>query len=230
VAAYLGTAIGSHGGSALVTSAPARRISGPPRLLFLRTLGWAETDTASRAALTSLLTRLRRQGVEITDRQERTVAALEAGLDAHVGHFADILAYEMQWPYGEYVRRHGTRAVGPRIRELLAQAAGVSQRAYARRLRERHRWRETVNRWLGRYDAIITLASSGPAPLGLRQTGSRTFLAYASWLGLPSLAVPLLRVEPGLPVGVQLIGRAGEDRALCQLGHWLTQTAQGRPT
>mgnify|MGYP003334424658 CR=1 FL=1 len=45
-----------------------------------------------------------------------------------------------------------------------------------------------------------------------------------------ALAVPLLRVEPGLPLGVQLIGRAGQDRALCQLGNWLTQTAEGRPT
>ena len=190
----------------------------------------AGSDSESTSGTVDILTDVQLQGVEIADRQERTVAALEAGLDAHVGSFAEILAYEMQWPYGEYVRRHGPRAVGPRIRELLAQARDVSQRAYARRLRERQRWRETVNRWLGRYDAIITLASSGPAPRGLRQTGSRTFLAYASWLGLPSLAVPLLRVEPGLPVGVQLIGREGDDRALCELGNWLTQTAQGRQT
>ena len=87
-----------------------------------------------------------------------------SGLDAHVGGFADILAYEMQWPFGEYLRRHGAPAVGPRIRELLARARDLSQRDYVRRLAERHRWRTTMDRWLSRYDAVVTLASSGPAP------------------------------------------------------------------
>ena len=136
--------------------------------------------------------------------------------------FEDILSYEMRWPYGEYLRRHGAPAVGPRIRELVARGQEVTDAVYVRRLGERLRWRASVERWLTRFDAVVTLASSGPAPTGLRHTGSRTFLAYASWMGLPSLAVPLLTVD-SLPVGVQLIGRPGHDHALCQLGNWLTQ-------
>jgi Asp-tRNA(Asn)/Glu-tRNA(Gln) amidotransferase A subunit family amidase len=63
-------------------------------------------------------------------------------------------------------------------------------------------------------------AASGPAPIGLGHTGSRTFLVYATFLGLPAFSVPLMRVD-GLPLGLQLIGAAGRDGAPCAHAHWL---------
>jgi Asp-tRNA(Asn)/Glu-tRNA(Gln) amidotransferase A subunit family amidase len=69
-------------------------------------------------------------------------------------------------------------------------------------------------------DGYITLASSGPAILGHEYTGSRTFLVYGSWLGLPAFALPLLQVN-GLPLGVQLIGAPGADGALCAVANWM---------
>ena len=67
---------------------------------------------------------------------------------------------------------------------------------------------------------MITLAASGPAPIGHGNTGSRTFLTYATFLGIPAFSLPLMRVQ-GLPVGLQLICHAARDGELCAIAHWL---------
>jgi Asp-tRNA(Asn)/Glu-tRNA(Gln) amidotransferase A subunit family amidase len=41
---------------------------------------------------------------------------------------------------------------------------------------------------------------------------------------LPAFSLPLLEVG-GLPVGVQLIGRAGADSTLCATAQWMATTA-----
>jgi len=104
--------------------------------------------------------------------------------------------------------------VGPRIRELLDRARNITPAHYEALLATRHRLQRAAMAVLTRCDGFITLACSGPAPRGLAQTGSRTFPSYASWLGLPAFSLPLIQVK-GLPVGVQLIGRAGADSTVC---------------
>jgi Asp-tRNA(Asn)/Glu-tRNA(Gln) amidotransferase A subunit family amidase len=69
-------------------------------------------------------------------------------------------------------------------------------------------------------DGFITLAASGPAILGHEYTGSRTFLVYGSWLGLPAFSLPLMQVN-GLPLGLQLMGAPGDDGKLCAVAHWM---------
>ncbi len=62
-----------------------------------------------------------------------------------------------------------------------------------------------------------------------RPGGKLSLCTYANALGLPALALPVQRSHAGLPVGVQLIGRRGEERTLIalaarleeQLGGWL---------
>ena len=40
--------------------------------------------------------------------------------------------------------------------------------------------------------------------------------------GVPAISLPLLADENGLPMGVQLIGRRGEDARLMRVAAWLT--------
>ena len=64
-----------------------------------------------------------------------------------------------------------------------------------------------------RYDAAITLAAPGPAPVGLGSTGNPVFNVPASMLGVPAVSLPLL-LPAGLPLGVQVMGFAGGDARL----------------
>ncbi|XKE95610.1 amidase [Metaplanococcus flavidus] len=49
------------------------------------------------------------------------------------------------------------------------------------------------------------------------------YVAYANTWGLPSLTIPLGSDDKGLPIGIQLISRNGNEEALFQLGEWLEQ-------
>ena len=40
-------------------------------------------------------------------------------------------------------------------------------------------------------------------------------------MGLPSITLPLLTGEGGLPLGVQLIGARGDDARLLRTANWL---------
>lgn len=71
-----------------------------------------------------------------------------------------------------------------------------------------------------RYDAVITPATTGPAPQGLETTGSPVFNAMWTYLGVPAVTLPLLDVE-GLPLGVQLVGPRQDDGRLLRTANWL---------
>ena len=60
-----------------------------------------------------------------------------------------------------------------------------------------------------------------------RPGGKLSLCSYANALGLPALAVPVMRSEAGLPVGVQLIGRRGEERTLIALASTIEQALGG---
>ena len=200
---------------------PAAR---PPRkLIRLFTRGWTETDAGTRAAFDACVDQIKARGVDVTSRNEdseveRLEEQFEQDLDGHM----DLVAYEMRWPFQDYLERYGPKMLGPKIRELLARSRELTPTDYESLLATRRRLQQAAAAVLARCDGLITLACSGPAPKGLAFTGSRTFPSYASWLGLPAFSLPLLRVD-GLPVGVQLIGRAGEDSTLCSHVKWIMQ-------
>jgi Asp-tRNA(Asn)/Glu-tRNA(Gln) amidotransferase A subunit family amidase len=77
-----------------------------------------------------------------------------------------------------------------------------------------------LDRVFDRYDAILTPASSGPAPKGLHATGSPVFCALWTYLGLPAVTVPLLEAN-GMPLGVQIVGARRDDARLLRTARWL---------
>lgn len=197
---------------------PAR----PKRLLRLYTGAWQkETDAATCAAFEDVLAGVARAGVEIISRDNDAAAAeLEGTLtEEFVEQCLGITAYEMKWPYQQYVDLHGS-LIEKRVHDRMAQARAMSPADYAARLATRAAVCRKVKGLMRGADAIVTLSASGPAPIGLGHTGSRTFLVHATFLGLPAFSLPLMRVD-GLPLGLQLIGAAGRDGALCAHAHWL---------
>lgn len=72
-------------------------------------------------------------------------------------------------------------------------------------------------------DALLTPATLGTAPLGLASTGDPIMCTLWTFLGLPCLSLPLLHGANGLPLGVQLVGRRGDDARLLRTARWLVQ-------
>jgi Asp-tRNA(Asn)/Glu-tRNA(Gln) amidotransferase A subunit family amidase len=86
-------------------------------------------------------------------------------------------------------------------------------------------WREALNNGLDqlfdRYDAIVTPAAPGEAPRGLEATGNPIFNGLWTLCGVPAVTLPLMTGPTGMPVGVQLVGRRGEDAKLLRTARWL---------
>ncbi|WP_158045425.1 amidase [Skermanella pratensis] len=86
-------------------------------------------------------------------------------------------------------------------------------------------WVEILNsaldRIFDRYDAIVTPATTGEAPVGLTTTGDPVFCTIWTYCGVPAITLPLLQGENGLPIGVQLVGRRGGDARLLRTASWL---------
>jgi Asp-tRNA(Asn)/Glu-tRNA(Gln) amidotransferase A subunit family amidase len=74
--------------------------------------------------------------------------------------------------------------------------------------------RQALEPLIASYDAILTPATTGEAPIGTESTGSPVFCTIWSLLGLPAITLPLIRGPNGLPIGVQLVGRWAEDARL----------------
>ncbi|MEO3471731.1 amidase [Roseomonas sp. CAU 1739] len=71
------------------------------------------------------------------------------------------------------------------------------------------------------YDAVLTPAAPGEAPEGLGWTGDPTFNSLWTLLHGPCMTVPAGSGPKGLPLGVQLAGRIGEDAALLGWAAWV---------
>jgi Asp-tRNA(Asn)/Glu-tRNA(Gln) amidotransferase A subunit family amidase len=74
------------------------------------------------------------------------------------------------------------------------------------------------------FDAIVTPSAPGEAPRGLEATGSPIFCTIWTYLGTPAVTLPLMKSHAGLPLGVQLVGRRGDDARLLRTAQWLAKT------
>ena len=75
-----------------------------------------------------------------------------------------------------------------------------------------------------RYDAIVTPAATGEAPVGLDYTGDPVNSTLWTYLGVPAISLPLLTGEDGMPVGVQVVGARGDDARLLRSARWLAKS------
>ena len=81
---------------------------------------------------------------------------------------------------------------------------------------------------MSEYDAVLTYASTGAAPLASDGTGDPIFATLWTLIGAPAFSLPLLRSAEGLPIGVQAVGAPGRDAELTSAAAWLMRAAADR--
>ncbi|MFQ5994526.1 MAG: amidase [Acidiferrobacterales bacterium] len=77
-----------------------------------------------------------------------------------------------------------------------------------------------------KYDAILTPATTGEAPVGLESTGNPIFCTIWTLCGMPAITLPLLRGSSGMPIGVQLVAERADDARLLRTARWLTEVIE----
>ena len=76
-------------------------------------------------------------------------------------------------------------------------------------------------------DALLTPSAPGEAPEGLSFTGDPVFNATWTALHVPCVTIPAGTGPKGLPLGVQIVARHGEDRDVLAWSQWLAAALAG---
>ena len=75
------------------------------------------------------------------------------------------------------------------------------------------------------FDAILSPSASGEAPLlSEGHTGNPIFCTVWTLAGLPTLNLPIMQGENGLPIGLQMVGRLRDDARLLRTARWFMTT------
>ena len=109
--------------------------------------------------------------------------------------------------------RHAAQ-VSPRLGQLLDAGMTVTAEAYDTAVAETATARARLDYFFGACDAVLVPAAPGEAPPGLGYTGDPVFNRMWTLLGTPCLTLPALWGASGLPTGIQLVGRIGDDARL----------------
>lgn len=142
--------------------------------------------------------------------------------------FAVFLADQHTVHTYEFVRNlDGDPAVAPEhtddiMKDLLAQGRAVADDAYAEAVGRVGNAEAFFADFFNDFDAILTPASLGEAPLlSENTTGDAVCQKIFTFSGLPTLTLPLFQGENDMPMGLQLIGAQEEDDRLFRTAHWL---------
>jgi Asp-tRNA(Asn)/Glu-tRNA(Gln) amidotransferase A subunit family amidase len=112
-----------------------------------------------------------------------------------------------------------------RLRGMIEEGAAIPAVDYIRALDGIARLNAGLNRLFERFDAIVTPAAAGEAPVG-QATGDPAFSTIWTYCGVPAITLPLLTGSNGMPIGVQLVGRLYYDGRLLRTARWLSSRLQ----
>ena len=188
----------------------------PPRLALVRPPFWSKLDRDAQAAFEELAQLIGPEGqtIELPESSAQVI-------DWHRTIFeADLAAaFEREYETGAEQLSASLRGQIDRGRRALALDY---QKAVARI--------EIVNEGFDEifenFDAIVTPATLGTAPKGIESTGDPLPATMWTYCGMPALAMPVARGENGLPLGIQLVGRRGDDARLLRTAGWLWRQTQ----
>lgn len=181
-----------------------------PVFAFLKPPGWDQADPQTTAAVQELATFLGDQCFEVTVPGLEDAAAIRRRIN-----FA-----EMAKCYHALERRGRDRMSGI-LKGAMDEGKAVLARDYIAALDWRMLLNAAMEPVFARCDAILCPAAPGPAPAGLAGTGDAIFNGLWTLTGMPAVTLPVFRAEDGLPMGIQLVGRRGDDARLLRTARWL---------
>jgi Asp-tRNA(Asn)/Glu-tRNA(Gln) amidotransferase A subunit family amidase len=184
---------------ALATARPPVR----PSLALVRTPVWEKADEAMREGLLELAGELGKAVEE--------VALPEVFSNAHTWHRTVNMA-ELAYNYGRYYDRDPS-LLSDSMRGMVEEGRAVRAVDYQIALAGIEHLNSGLELLFDRYDAIVTPAAPGEAPVG-EATGDPAFNTIWTYCGVPAVTLPLLTGANGMPVGVQLVGRRHYDGRL----------------
>ena len=181
-----------------------------PVFAFLKPPGWDRADPQTTVAVQELAAFLGDQCFEVTVPGLEEAAAIRRRINVA----------EMSKCYYAMERRGRDR-----MSDVLKTAMDEGKAGLARDYIAALDWPKVLNAGMAqifaRCDAILCPAAPGPAPAGLEDTGDAIFNGLWTLTGMPAVTLPVFQSKDGLPMGIQIVGRRGDDARLLRTARWL---------
>ena len=188
----------------------------PPRLAAVKTPVWDQAEEHAQRNFRENIRTLRKAGarVEEVDLPEIFRRAHEA--------IRIIMAAESALNLEElYLRK--PPVLSPTLRDFITEGRQVGALDYLQAMKVRGALKLELERFLEKYDALITPPATGEAPVTLESTGNPCFCSIWSLCGSPAVTIPVGWGPNGLPLGLQIVGPSGKDGRLLSAAHWCEQ-------
>jgi len=182
-----------------------------PKFVFIRTLFWDQMDVDAQEAMQALIDELGEQVVTV-DLPNSAVLANEwitTGVEAE---------FAQTWSSAS---DDALNQISDALKGIISRGKAISAVDYLNAISHIERVAEGFDEIFERFDAILTPATLGAAPKGLDSTGNPVMSALWSFTGMPSVSLPLLQSDAGMPIGVQVVGPLHDDARLLRTCQWL---------
>ena len=187
-----------------------------PKFIFYKTKNWKNLDKESQESF-EIFIKTFKKNIEVFD----TPSYFDDIPKYHkIIHETD-MANNFQLYYKKYKKKLSKEMVSAIERGLKNSAT-----EYAEAIDFMKRSYDSYKEVFEDYHGVLTPASSGVAPKGLGNTGSPEFSTVWTYLGLPSISLPLLTGKNDLPLGIQLIGDKHDDLRFLGVASWIEKNCK----
>jgi Asp-tRNA(Asn)/Glu-tRNA(Gln) amidotransferase A subunit family amidase len=176
----------------------------------VRTPFWPRLDIDARAAFDAFAASLGAPAADIE---------LPFDVEAAVQTHRLIMEAEIASSFADEYRR-GRDQLSASLRGQIERGRATSPDQHRDAVARIDAWRDTLDALFERFDALVTPAALGTAPVGMA-TGDPLMCTLWTLTGLPAISLPLLSGLNGLPLGVQLVGRFNGDARLLGTASWV---------
>jgi Asp-tRNA(Asn)/Glu-tRNA(Gln) amidotransferase A subunit family amidase len=193
---------------------PDRHTEAAPRIGLCRSPTWERAAPETQALFARVAAVLRAAGASVTERElPAPIAALTAAHPIVMNHeSARALGWELATARGEI-----SEGLLERLEFGLSRDEAEVIAAYATFAEAQAAFPGAT----GGLDVLVTPSAPGVAPAGLEWTGDPAFNFIWTSLHVPCVTVPAGEGPDGLPLGIQIVGRLGEDAAVLAWAQWV---------
>ena len=189
-----------------------------PKFIFYKTSSWKKISKESQKSFEFLINNFKKN-IEVFD---------EPSYFKIIPKYHKIIhETDMANSFQDYYKK-SKKKMGKKLIEAIERGLKYSAKDYVEALDFIKQSYKSYNEVFEDYHGIITPASTGVADKGLASTGSPALSTIWTYMGLPTISLPLLTGENNLPLGVQLIGDRLDDSRLLGSANWLEKNCKDK--
>jgi Asp-tRNA(Asn)/Glu-tRNA(Gln) amidotransferase A subunit family amidase len=196
-----------------IPSVLADGIGRAPRVGLCRTFKWDLAEPETVKAIEDAAAALAGMGAEI----------IEQNLPADMADIAEthmmILHVGLSQNLAPEWNDHRDQ-ISDRLQGMIQAGFDTSEEDYDAAMARAADYRARADDLFGDCDIFLTPSAPGIAPRGLDATGDPMFQIPWTLLRTPCVTIPFATGPEGMPVGVQMVARPGEDEKLLAIAKW----------